>query len=127
MLFSLRRKENEKSSTTLVGEWSSVSPYRMVDDSIDVDKLLIRTWHTLPADLGRGQGSHKGRHITWAGGLTCLDVGLGLRRMRHTSRMDHGLKYVILGVKCSDTWVTRVDGQNSLDNSRVLVFFIEEG
>ena len=61
MLFSLRRKENEKSSTTLVGEWSSVSPYRMVDDSIDVDKLLIRTWHALPANLREGRGgSHMG-------------------------------------------------------------------
>ena len=32
----------------------------MVDDSIDVDKLLIRTWHTLPADLGEGTGVTQG-------------------------------------------------------------------
>ena len=78
----------------------------MVDDSIDVDKLLIRTWHTLPADLGRGQGSHKGRHITWLGWLTCLDVGLGLRRMRH---MGH---------------VTRVEDLKSLGIDRGLRLFI---
>ena len=41
--------------------------------------------------------------------------------------MDHGLKYVILGVKCSDTWVTRVDGQNSLDNASGLVFYRGRG
>ena len=27
----------------------------MVDDSVDVDKLLIRTWHTFPADLKEGE------------------------------------------------------------------------
>ena len=32
----------------------------MVDDSIDVDKLLIRTWHALPADLGEGTGVTQG-------------------------------------------------------------------
>ena len=35
-----------------------ISPYGMVDDSIDVDKLLIRTWHALPADLGTQGSSH---------------------------------------------------------------------
>ena len=60
----------------------------MVDDSIDVDKLLIRTWHALPADLGEGTGvtqgsSHNvGRRADMSG-----HVGLGLRRMRHTSRI----------------------------------------
>ena len=28
----------------------------MVDDSIDVDKLLIRTWHAFPADLREKRG-----------------------------------------------------------------------
>ena len=35
-----------------------ISPYGMVDDSIDVDKLLIRTWHALPADLRGGDRGH---------------------------------------------------------------------
>ena len=37
----------------------------MVDDSIDVDKLLIRTWHALPADLREERGVTHGSRMTW--------------------------------------------------------------
>ena len=47
----------------------------MVDDSIDVDKLLIRTWHALPADLREERGGH-----TWVTVEDDVDVGLSLRR-----------------------------------------------
>ena len=61
----------------------------MVDDSIDVDKLLIRTWHTLPADLREergvthgsqgkmGQGLREGKTwVTEEGDFNGLDVGV---------------------------------------------------
>ena len=39
----------------------------MVDDSIDVDKLLIRTWHAFPADLREERGVTHGSRwkMTW--------------------------------------------------------------
>ena len=96
----------------------------MVDDSIDVDKLLIRTWHTLPADLGEGTGVTQGSSHNVGRMADMSGRGFGFEEDEtYFTHMDHGLKYVILGVKCSDTWVTRVDGQNSLDNARGLVFY----
>ena len=95
-----------------------ISPYGMVDDSIDVDKLLIRTWHTLPADLGEGTGVTQGSSHNVGRRADMSGRGFGFEEDE-----TYGLKYVILGMKCSDTWVTGVDGQNSLDNARGLVFY----
>ena len=65
----------------------------MVDDSIDVDKLLIRTWHTLPADLRDERGGH-----TWVTGEDGVDVDLGLREGKTRVRDEGDFNGLDMGV-----------------------------
>ena len=85
----------------------------MVDDSIDVDKLLIRTWHTLPADLGKGTGVTQGSSHNVARMADMSGRGFGFEEdetyFRHIDQ------------------VIRVVDLNSLDIDRGLRLFIVMG